>query len=140
MLRYFLTLVAGGSFGCGLALSGMTNPTRVLNFLDVSGRWDPTLAFVMGGAVATFALGSFFLRRRGSGLDGARLTPASSDPISKRLLTGAAIFGLGWGTAGFCPGPSLANLAALRWEALVFVPAMALGMILAQRFFGADRD
>ncbi|MEP7014754.1 MAG: DUF6691 family protein [Verrucomicrobiota bacterium] len=135
-----LVFVSGGLFGTGLAISGMTNPERVLGFLDVTGRWDPTLAFVMAGAVSVFALGSYFLRRQGSGVNHVRLASASSGPISFRLITGAAIFGIGWGLAGFCPGPSLASLAALRPEALVFVPTMALGMIVAQRLFGADRS
>lgn len=140
MRRLILTLLAGLLFGAGLALSGMTDPARVIGFLDVTDAWDATLLFVMGGAVLVFALGAYLLQRRGSGLDHVRLTPATSDPISARLLIGSAVFGIGWGLAGFCPGPSLANLAALRVPALVFVPMMALGMIFAQRFFGADRD
>ena len=135
MLRSSLILLSGAIFGAGLALSGMTNPARVLGFLDVTGRWDATLVFVMGGAVAVFALGAYALRQRRP-----VPTPTVPDPIDRRLLAGAAIFGIGWGVAGFCPGPALANLAAFRPEALVFVAAMALGMILAQRVFGADRD
>jgi len=133
MIRSASIVLSGAIFGVGLALSGMTNPARVLGFLDVVGRWDPTLLFVMAGAVAVFALGTFLLRCRDSTLPG----PAA-DPINVRLLVGSAIFGIGWGVAGFCPGPALANLAALHLEALIFVPAMALGVILAQRLFGAD--
>ena len=133
MIRSASIVLSGAIFGVGLALSGMTNPARVLGFLDVVGRWDPTLLFVMAGAVAVFALGAFLLRRRDS-----TLPAAAADPINVRLLVGSAIFGIGWGVAGFCPGPALANHAALRLEALVFVPAMALGVLLAQRLFGAD--
>ena len=135
--KLFGILIAGGLFGAGLAISGMTDPARVIGFLDVFGKWDPALAFVMAGAVGTYGLGTFVLRR----LSGAsrKLPNTRSEPIDRRLVIGAAIFGVGWALSGFCPGPSLANLGALRIEALVFVPVMAIGMVLAQRFFGADR-
>ncbi len=133
--RLILIFVAGALFGAGLAISGMTDPARVIGFLDVFGHWDPSLLFVMGGAVGVYGLGMLILRRSGN----RGLPAGSSSPIDRRLVIGAAIFGLGWGLGGFCPGPSLANLGALRIEALVFVPAMALGMVLAQRLFGADR-
>jgi len=135
--KLILFLVAGGLFGCGLAISGMTDPARVIGFLDVTGAWDPALLFVMAGAVGIYGMGTLLLRRFNTG--SLKLPSASSSPIDRRLVIGAAIFGLGWGLGGFCPGPALANLAALRIEALVFVPAMAIGMLLAQRFFGADR-
>ena len=89
----------------------------------------------MGGAVGVYGLGMLTLRRLGN----RELPTASTSPIDRRLTLGAAIFGLGWGLGGFCPGPALANLGALRTEALVFVPAMAIGMLLAQRLFNADR-
>jgi uncharacterized membrane protein YedE/YeeE len=132
MKTKFLILLAGALFGSGLALSGMTDPTRVTGFLDLFGSWDPTLAFVMGGALLVFGGGYFLLRKS------CDLPCDSSEPVSKRLLTGAAIFGIGWGLGGFCPGPAIANLGALRIEALVFVPAMAIGMILVQRLCKID--
>lgn len=135
--KLFLLLVAGGLFGSGLAVSGMTDPARVIGFLDVFGAWDPALLFVMAGAVGVYGLGMLVLRRFRS--QSLKLPSAGSSPIDRQLVIGAAIFGLGWGLGGFCPGPSLANLGALRAEALLFVPAMAIGMLLAQRFFGADR-
>ena len=135
--KLILFLVAGGLFGSGLALSGMTDPARVIGFLDVFGAWDPALLFVMAGAVGVYGLGMLVLRRFES--RGLKLPSAASSPIDRRLVIGAAIFGVGWGLGGFCPGPALANLGALRAEALFFVPAMAIGMLLAQRFFGADR-
>jgi hypothetical protein len=135
--KMFLILVAGGLFGLGLALSGMTDPARVIGFLDVSGTWDPALLFVMAGAVGVYGLGMLALRRFGS--QSLKLPSASASPIDRRLIIGAAIFGVGWGLGGFCPGPALANLGALRVEALLFVPAMAIGMLVAQRVFGADR-
>ena len=134
--KLFLILVAGALFGSGLAISGMTDPARVIGFLDVFGAWDPALLFVMAGAVGIYGFGMLVLRRFGN--RSLRLPPAASSPIDCRLVLGAAIFGLGWGLGGFCPGPALANLGALRLEALLFVPAMAIGMLFAQRLFGAD--
>jgi len=135
--RCFLIFLAGALFGTGLAISGMTDPGRIIGFLDVFGAWDPALLFVMAGAVAVYGLGMLILRRFQT--KNLKLPSTASSPIDRPLITGAAIFGVGWGLGGFCPGPSLANLGALRIEALIFVPAMAMGMFLAQRFFGADR-
>lgn len=136
-------LIAGALFGIGLAISGMTDPARVIGFLDVFGKWDPALAFVMAGAVVTYGLGMFAMRKAAPDTDALqkeRLPTTRSEPIDRRLVIGAAIFGAGWGLSGFCPGPALANLGALRIEALVFVPAMAIGMVLAQQVFGADSE
>ena len=135
--KWILFVVAGSLFGTGLAVSGMTDPARVIGFLDVFGAWDPALLFVMAGAVGVYGLGMLLLRSFES--QSLKLPPRASLPIDRRLVLGAAIFGVGWGMGGFCPGPALANLGALRTEALFFVPAMAIGMFLAQRFFGADR-
>jgi len=135
--RFFLIFLAGAVFGTGLAISGMTDPGRVIGFLDIFGAWDPALLFVMAGAVGVYGLGMLILRRFQD--KSLKLPSTASSPIDRQLITGAAIFGIGWGLGGFCPGPSLANLGALRIEALIFVPAMAMGMFLAQRFFGADR-
>src|SRR5438876_11568074 len=130
-----LFFVAGGLFGTGLAVSGITDPARVIGFLDIFGAWDPALLFVMAGAVGVYGMGMLILRR----FDGVKLPSAAASPIDRQLVIGATIFGIGWGLGGFCPGPALANLGALRIEALFFVPTMAIGMFLAQRFFGADR-
>jgi uncharacterized membrane protein YedE/YeeE len=135
--KMILFFVAGGLFGTGLAVSGMTDPARVIGFLDLFGAWDPALLFVMAGAVGVYGLGILILRRV-KNRDLKLPSPAPS-PIDRQLIVGSAIFGVGWGLGGFCPGPALANLGALRVEALLFVPAMAIGMFLAQRFFGADR-
>ena len=121
----------------GLAISGMTDPARVIGFLNVFGAWDPALLFVMAGAVGVYGTGMLILRRVKN--QNPQLPSARSSPIDRQLVIGATIFGVGWGLGGFCPGPALANLGALRVEALLFVPAMAIGMFLAQRFFGADR-
>jgi uncharacterized protein len=147
--KFFLLLIAGGLFGTGLAISGMTDPARVIGFLDVFGKWDPALIFVMAGATGTYGFGMFVLR----GVQAEKLAASpinnfgrslklpstGSSSIDRQLVMGAGIFGLGWGLGGFCPGPSLANLGAFRVEALVFVPAMTVGMLLVQRFLGADR-
>jgi|SRR6266850_5063278 uncharacterized protein len=135
--KLVLFFVAGGLFGTGLAISGMTDPARVIGFLNVFGAWDPALLFVMAGAVGVYGLGMLILRRVKN--RNLRLPSAVSSPIDRQLVIGSTIFGVGWGLGGFCPGPALANLGALRVEALLFVPAMAIGMLLAQRFFGADR-
>jgi len=135
--RFFLIFLAGALFGTGLAVSGMTDPGRVIGFLDVFGAWDPALLFVMVGAVAVYGVGILILRRFQN--QNLKLPSTGSSPIDRPLVIGAAIFGVGWGLGGFCPGPALANLGAFRIEALIFVPAMAMGMLLAQRFFGADR-
>lgn len=133
-------IAAGGVlFGAGLVVSGMTDPSRVVGFLDIAGNWDPALAFVMGGAVITFALGLFILRGRAALKAHFKLPDLSADPVSRRMVIGSAIFGIGWGIGGFCPGPAIANLASLRVEALVFVPLMLIGMVVAQRMFGLDR-
>ncbi|HEV2096225.1 MAG TPA: DUF6691 family protein [Chthoniobacterales bacterium] len=110
--KLVLFLVAGGFFGSGLAVSGMTDPARVIGFLDVFGAWDPALLFVMAGAVGVYGLGMLVLRR----FDGLKLPLAASAPIDRRFVIGAAIFGRGWGLGGFCPGPALANLGALRTD------------------------
>jgi uncharacterized membrane protein YedE/YeeE len=138
-MRSLAYLLPGALFGAGLAIAGMTNPARVIGFLDVAGTWDPTLAFVMSGAVATFALGRKLVLRRACPLLGGRFPGPPPRAVDPRLLAGAALFGVGWGLSGFCPGPAVTNLGALRTEALVFVPAMLAGMLVAQRAFGADR-
>jgi uncharacterized protein len=135
--RFSVIFLAGAVFGTGLAISGMTDPGRVIGFLDVFGAWDPALLLVMAGAVAVYGFGMLILRRFQN--HNLKLPSAASSPIDRPLVIGAAIFGVGWGLGGFCPGPSLANLGALRIEALIFVPAMAMGMFFAQKFFGADR-
>jgi len=122
--------LCGIVFGAGLAISGMTNPAKVLAFLDVFGRWDPTLAFVMGSALAVTAIG-FAVARRSSRpwLGEAFAIPTRSD-IDARLIGGAALFGVGWGLVGLCPGPALANVSRGSGEVVVFVGAMIAGVVL----------
>ena len=127
--KMILFFVAGGLFGMGLAVSGMTDPARVIGFLDLFGAWDPALLFVMAGAVGVYGLGILILRRVKN--RDLKLPSPTASPIDRQLIVGSAIFGVGWGLGGFCPGPALANLGALRVEVLLFVPAMAIGMLLA---------
>ena len=117
-------------FGLGLILAGMTDPSKVLGFLDLAGLWDPSLAFVMGGAILV-SLGAFTLakKRTTSFLGGAMQMPTSRD-IDKRLVTGSLLFGAGWGLAGFCPGPALVSVGTGNPKAVVFVLAMLAGMAL----------
>jgi uncharacterized membrane protein YedE/YeeE len=116
-------------FGAGLLISGMTQPEKVLGFLDIFGAWDATLAFVMAGAVAVTSIGYALARRRDAPVLTARsLWPTRGD-IDARLVGGAALFGVGWGLVGLCPGPALVNLAGLSLPVIVFVVAMAIGMV-----------
>jgi uncharacterized membrane protein YedE/YeeE len=119
---------AGLVFGLGLVISGMANPAKVLGFLDLGGLWDPSLALVMGGAVAVAAPGLAWLRRRRASLSGEPLHWPTATRIDLRLAAGSLAFGAGWGMAGFCPGPALVAAAAGVHEALVFVAAMDVGM------------
>jgi uncharacterized membrane protein YedE/YeeE len=124
---------AGALFGAGLAISGMTDRQVVLGFLDVAGDWNPTLLAVMGGAVAVTAIMFRFVLRRPAPACGGEFRVPKSDAIDARLLAGAAIFGVGWGLAGYCPGPALVGAAAGLADAWIFVPAMLVGSWLAGR-------
>ena len=120
-------LLAGALFGLGLAISGMTDPDKVLNFLDLAGRWDPSLALVMGGALAVAVPGFAWVRRRGRSLTGEGLPSPPAPRVDARLLLGSALFGIGWGIAGYCPGPALASLAHGTLEPALFVLALLAG-------------
>lgn len=123
-------LGSGGLFGLGLAMSGMTDPRVVLGFLDLFGDFDPTLLFVLGGAVATTAVLFRFVLRRGAPVLAATFHLLNLRHVDRRLLGGAALFGIGWGIAGYCPGPVLAGIGIGSTEALWFVPAMIGGMLI----------
>jgi uncharacterized membrane protein YedE/YeeE len=131
MKRVAFALLAGLLFGLGLAVSGMTNPDKVLNFLDPAGHWDPSLALVMGGALAVSVPGFAWLRRRGRTYLGTELPASPSPRLDARLLLGSALFGIGWGIGGYCPGPALANLLHAG-EAVLFVAALFAGSQLAR--------
>lgn len=132
-LELFLAGVAGALFGAGLLVSGMTQPARVLRFLDVSGAWDPSLAFVLGGASLVYALAYRRALRRGAPLLSLRLHLPTRRDIDPSLVLGAAIFGIGWGLAGICPGTALVGAASGSLSTLAFVAAMLAGMYLQHR-------
>ena len=123
-------LLAGLIFGAGLALSDMVNPARVQGFLDVAGDWDPTLALVIGAAIAPSAIAYLIRRRMERPLLEARFSIPESRLLDRPLLAGAALFGLGWGMVGLCPGPALAGLVLGAWQPWLFVLAMFAGMAL----------
>ena len=127
-MAVFTSLLAGLVFGLGLILSGMANPAKVLGFLDLAGRWDPSLAFVMAGAIAVGAVAFAVARRRTLSFLGAEMKLPSARHIDRRLVLGSLAFGIGWGIAGFCPGPALVALGMGQAKAVVFVAAMIGGM------------
>lgn len=122
------SLLAGLVFGIGLIVSGMANPAKVLGFLDLFGKWDPSLGLVMGGAVTVASIAFFLARKRTVSLLGASLKLPTARDIDRRLVMGSVLFGVGWGIAGFCPGPALVVLGMGEGKALVFVLAMLAGM------------
>ncbi|MBC8746659.1 MULTISPECIES: YeeE/YedE family protein [Paraburkholderia] len=128
-----VSFVCGLLFGFGLLLSGMANPAKVLGFLDITGRWNPSLAFVMIGAVAVAAIGFAIAKRRDRSLLGLPIQVPASAHVTRRLLLGSGAFGVGWGIAGFCPGPALVALGLGSAKAWVFVAAMIAGMAVFER-------
>jgi uncharacterized membrane protein YedE/YeeE len=124
----FTSLLAGLLFGIGLIVSGMANPAKVLGFLDLAGSWDPSLAFVMGGAVSVGLVSFAIAKRRTVSFLGELMRMPTSRDIDRRLIVGSALFGIGWGIAGFCPGPALASLATGHPKAILFVVSMVAGM------------
>jgi len=130
-MSILLNLAAGLIFGLGLVISGMANPAKVLNFLDVAGNWDPSLAFVMLGAIAVTATGFRFVLRRPKPLLEQSFHLPGQSSIDRPLVIGSAIFGLGWGLFGFCPGPAITSLGLAATGTLVFVPMMLIGIAAA---------
>jgi uncharacterized protein len=135
-----LQFAIGLIFGLGLLLSGMSNPAKVLNFLDLggigAGTWDPSLAFVMAGAVAITFVGFNFVLKRSQPLFAEKFHVPTKAEIDRRIILGPAIFGVGWGLAGFCPGPALTALGLGSKSAVLFVAAMLAGMVLARWIVG----
>jgi uncharacterized membrane protein YedE/YeeE len=125
-------LAAGVVFGIGLTLAQMTDPRKVLNFLDVAGTWDPSLLFVLGGATGLALLAFRFVLRRPTPLFDARFHLPQATAVNARLVAGSALFGIGWGLAGYCPGPAFASIGLGNAEALWIVPAMLAGAALQQ--------
>lgn len=126
-------LLSGLLFGTGVTVSGMVNPMKVLNFLDIFGQWDATLIFVMGAGLIVTLLGYQIIFRRSAPIFATSFRLPTSQDIDTKLLGGAALFGLGWGISGFCPGPAIASLVFGRMESITFVLAMSAGMILTKQ-------
>jgi uncharacterized membrane protein YedE/YeeE len=124
----FFALLAGAVFGVGLIVSGMANPAKVLGFLDLAGRWDPSLALVMAGATAVGAVAFAIAQRRTTSLLGLPMRLPNATGLDRRLIGGSVLFGIGWGIVGFCPGPALVALGMGETKAVVFVAAMLAGM------------
>jgi uncharacterized protein len=128
MATVFVSLLSGLVFGLGLIVSGMANPAKVLGFLDLAGAWDPSLALVMVGAIMVAAMAFAMARKRTVSLLGAAMKVPTARDIDRRLVIGSVLFGIGWGVAGFCPGPALVALGMGQAKALVFVLAMLAGL------------
>ncbi|QUS36351.1 DUF6691 family protein [Falsirhodobacter algicola] len=129
-MKHLFALLTGIVFGAGIALSGMMDPAKVLAFFDIAGHWDPSLAFVMGGAVIVTFIGYRLVWRRGTPLFGGRFLLPQGTAIDARLVGGSALFGIGWGIAGFCPGAAIPALGTGRWEVALFLAAVIGGFQL----------
>jgi uncharacterized membrane protein YedE/YeeE len=138
MKQAFAAFLAGLLFGFGLVVSQMIDPAKVLGFLDLAGNWDPSLAFVMIGAIPVAAIGFRATRARRAPLLDTRFLGPSRTRVDASMVIGSALFGVGWGLVGYCPGPALTSLALGRWQSFVFVAAMLVGMI-GYRFAGRAR-
>ena len=132
-MRGVVSLIAGGLFGLGLVMSGMTDTTKVQGWLDVAGAWDPTLAFVLGGAIIPMAIAWRVAATRTEAIMGGALPSKPSTEITPRLAIGSGLFGVGWGLSGLCPGPAMASLSFGGWQGLVFFAAMCAAMFAQPR-------
>lgn len=129
-MHIITALATGLLFGIGLIVSGMTDPSKVIGFLDLTGRWDPSLAFVMGGAIAVGLAAFAFAAKRDRSLLGDTIRLPTATHVDRRLVFGGLAFGAGWGLAGYCPGPALASLASGGAKPLIFSAAMLVGMVI----------
>jgi hypothetical protein len=129
-MKHLFALLTGLVFGTGIAISGMMDPAKVLNFFDVAGTWDPSLMFVMGGALIVTSIGYRWVWRRSKPLFAQSFQVPTSTRIDSRLIGGAALFGVGWGIAGFCPGAAIPALGTGRWEVALFLVSVTAGFFL----------
>lgn len=136
------SFIVGLIFGIGLIFAGMTDPSKVIGFLDIAGNWDPSLAFVMGGAILVGVVAFRFANKRTANFIGGAMHMPTKNDIDRRLVLGSLLFGAGWGMAGFCPGPAITSLGTGNPKAVIFVIAMIAGMALfelADRFLHQPR-
>ncbi|MCM2678356.1 YeeE/YedE family protein [Echinimonas agarilytica] len=132
-MTHLISLISGVLFGIGLTISGMVNPDKVIGFLDVTGHWDPSLAFVMGGALMIYLPGYWFYgRHQNQAISGGNMQWPQSQRIDRKLILGATLFGLGWGLVGLCPGPALSSLLSGNPSIGLFVVSMFIGFALAK--------
>lgn len=129
-MQLIIVFIGGLIFGLGLIVSGMADPSKVLNFLDLSGNWDPSLAFVMGGAICVGVIAFYFAKRRQKTLLGNAMSLPTNTRIDRRLISGSLVFGISWGLAGYCPGPALVSLSSGNSKTIIFVIAMLVGMAI----------
>ncbi|NDD48838.1 MAG: YeeE/YedE family protein [Alphaproteobacteria bacterium] len=132
-MRFIFASISGLIFGFGLALAGMLNPSKVQGFLNIFGVWDPSLAFVMGGGIIVNAIGYYFVLKRDKPLFAEKFALPTTKNIDKNLLIGSAVFGIGWGLAGLCPGPVISNVLLQPQDALIFLIIMIFGLFLGRR-------
>lgn len=137
-MKLVYALLTGLVFGIGISISGMINPAKVFNFFDVAGTWDPSLAFVMGGAVIVTFIGYRLVWRRDAPLFGGGFQIPTSNALDGRLIGGSALFGIGWGIAGFCPGAAIPALGTGRWEVVLFLVAVTAGFY-GRRLFASSQ-
>jgi uncharacterized membrane protein YedE/YeeE len=131
-MKLFFSFFSGFIFSIGLSISGMVDPNRIIGFLDIFGNWDPTLLFVMVGAVLVNIVTFYFIMKKGHGYDSCELDLPAKKEVDKKLVIGSALFGVGWGIFGVCPGPALANLFLLNGKMIMFFLAMITGMLIYQ--------
>ncbi len=134
-MSLLLSLITGALFGLGLAIAGMLNPTKVVAFLDITGNWDPSLAFVMSAGLVVNLIGWQIAKRRTQPIFESHFHLPQTSQIDRRLLIGSALFGIGWGLAGLCPGPAITSLAFMDSDAAIFFIAMAAGLLMSRRIF-----
>jgi uncharacterized membrane protein YedE/YeeE len=139
-MKKFIALIAGLLFGYGLALSGMLSPSKVIGFLDITGNWDPSLAFVMGGGLIVTVISFRVLLKRPHPIFGDRFYVPNRQDIDKRLVIGALLFGVGWAIGGLCPGPAISSLAYASPKIVLFCVSMVVGILIAKRFFSQRNE
>ena len=133
--RIIIGMISGALFGTGMIISNMVAPAKVIGFLDVTGNWDPSLAFVMGGALAVFTpIYHLLIKKRSHAVDGERFSWTSNTKVDLTLISGAVIFGAGWGLAGFCPGPAVTSIGSGSNIILAFILSMIVGMVHAKQY------